>query len=445
MDAPPRTPLLERLCLHRPELRAWAMYDWANSGMVTVIITAVFPIYFGQVACAGPSPASTRRHAAITTVSLLVAACSRRCWASWRTTRLKKKLLALFLGLGVDHAGHVDRAAGRLGLAACCSAAPTSASSGASCSTTRCCRTWRREGELDRLSTAGYALGYVGGGLLLLFDLLMIQHPAWFGLPSGEGLTPAQETLPSRLAFLSVAVWWVVFSIPLLRRVGEPPALARARTPGLGPLRQAARDLAATLRDLAGFRQMLLMLVAFLIYNDGVGTIIRMAALYGAELGLDSGAMISAILLVQFVGIPCAFLFGALASRISAKRAILLGIGVYFVITLVAWRMRSEAEFYLLAALVGTVQGGVQALSRSLYASLIPRQRSGEFFGLFSILEKFAGVAGPGFFWLASALTGSSRAGLLSVLVFFAVGALLLSRVDVEEGRRAARAAEAGH
>jgi UMF1 family MFS transporter len=198
----------------------------------------------------------------------------------------------------------------------------------------------------------------------------------------------------------------------------------------------------ATLREVGRFRQTALMLVAFLIYNDGIGTIIRMAAPYGEEIGLDPGAMITAILMVQFVGVPFAFLFGALADRISAKRAILLGIGVYFVITAVAWRMRTELEFYLLAFLVGMVQGGVQALSRSLYASLIPRHRSGEMFGLFAILEKFAGVAGPGFFWLASLLTGSSRAGLLSVLVFFAVGGLLLARVDVDEGRRAARAAE---
>jgi UMF1 family MFS transporter len=211
---------------------------------------------------------------------------------------------------------------------------------------------------------------------------------------------------------------------------------------GLGALRDAARDLMRTLRDLAGMRQTLLMLVAFLIYNDGIGTIIRMAATYGDEKGIEASAMIAAILMVQFVGVPFAFLFGALAGRMGTKRAILAGLAVYFVITLVAWRMDSEREFFVLAFLVGMVQGGVQALSRSLYASLVPSQRSGEFFGLFAILEKFAGVLGPAFFVLASWLTGSSSSAILSVLVFFAVGAVLLTRVDVPAGQRAARLSE---
>ncbi|HVS18587.1 MAG TPA: MFS transporter, partial [Planctomycetota bacterium] len=207
-------------------------------------------------------------------------------------------------------------------------------------------------------------------------------------------------------------------------------------------LRSALRDLGRTLRDLVGLRQTFLLLVAFLVYNDGIGTIIRMATPFGEELGLDRGAMITAILMVQFIGIPCAFAFGALARRFGAKSSILFGIGVYFLITLVAWRMDSETDFYLLAGMVGLVQGGVQALSRSLFASMIPARRSGEFFGLFAVLEKFAGVAGPAFFWLASVTTGSSRAGLVSVVLFFAVGGLLLARVDVEAGQRAARAAE---
>ena len=445
METAPRKSLLERLCLHRPELRAWALYDWANSGMVTVIITAVFPIYFSRVACQGlPGEVATRRFAAITTVSLLLAAVlSPFLGALADAAGIKKKLLALSMALGagataglfaVQHGDWVLAAAlfglANIGVVASFvfydALLPHVA----------------REGELDRLSSAGYALGYVGGGLLLLANLLLIQHPGWFGLPSGDGLSPSQATLPARLAFLSVALWWVLFSIPLFLRVSEPPGLGM-RSPGQGgALRRSFHELRTTLRELARLRQTWLMLVAFLIYNDGIGTIIRMAAPYGEELGLDSGAMITAILMVQFVGIPCAFLFGALSGRIGAKRAILIGIGIYFLTTLVAWRMRTELEFYLLAFLIGMVQGGVQALSRSLYARLIPRHRSGEFFGLFSILEKFAGVAGPGFFWLASYLTGSSRAGLLSVIVFFAVGGLLLLRVDVEAGERAARAAE---
>lgn len=444
MSQLPPVPLLERLCLHRPELRAWALYDWANSGFVTVVITTVFPIYFGSVACQGTDPVvATRRFAMITAVSLAIAAVVSPLLGALADARAaRKRCLAVFMTLGIAATaamfaiGHGQwRLAGVLfGLANLGVVAsfvfydallPHVA----------------RNGELDRLSSAGYALGYVGGGLLLALALALLRRPDWFGLPSGGSLTPAESTLPARIAFLTVALWWLVFSIPLFLRVPEPPRTIRPAGPA-PDLRGALRDLGRTLRDLLGMRQTCLMLVAFLIYNDGVGTIIRMAAKFGDEIGLDHGAMILAILMVQFVGIPCAFAFGALAQRIGPKAAIQIGIGVYFLTTLVAWRMDSEAEFYVLAFLVGLVQGGVQALSRSLYASMIPVQRSGEFFGLFAVLEKFAGLAGPAFFTLASYLTDSSRAGLVSVVAFFAVGGLLLARVDVAEGRRAARAAE---
>lgn len=444
MPQPPRVPLLERLCLHRPELRAWALYDWANSGLVTVIITAVFPIYFVSVAGAELEPeVATSRFALISALSLFAAALLAPLLGALADARAaKKRYLAVFMAVGltatsamfaIDHgqwvlAGVLFGVA-NLGVVASFvfydALLPHVA----------------RPGELDRLSSAGYALGYIGGGLLLALALALLQRPEWFGLPAGLGLSPDQSTLPARLAFVSVGVWWLVFSIPLFLWVREPAATARPDEPRPG-LRRAFADLARTLRDLMGLRQTFLLLIAFLIYNDGIGTIIRMATPFGEELGLDRAAMITAILMVQFIGIPCAFLFGGLARRVGAKASIQLGIGVYFLITLVAWRMDSEADFYLLAGLVGLVQGGVQALSRSLFASMIPAQRSGEFFGLFAVLEKFAGVAGPAFFWLASVTTGSNRAGLISVVLFFAVGGLLLARVDVAEGQRAARAAE---
>jgi UMF1 family MFS transporter len=185
------------------------------------------------------------------------------------------------------------------------------------------------------------------------------------------------------------------------------------------------------------------MLLAFLIYNDGIGTIIRMAAVYGAEIGIDDGAMIASFLLVQFVGIPCSFLFGMLAGKIGAKRSVMLGLVVYTGICVFGYYMRTEVHFLVLAILVGIVQGGTQALSRSLFASLIPRDKSGEYFGFFAVVEKFAGIFGPASFTVISVLTGSSRGAILAVIGFFAVGGRLLWLVDVEEGQRQARAAEA--
>jgi UMF1 family MFS transporter len=183
-------------------------------------------------------------------------------------------------------------------------------------------------------------------------------------------------------------------------------------------------------------------LLAFLIYNDGIGTIIRMASLYGAQLGIAEQHLIGALLLVQFVGVPFAFVFGWLAGRIGAKRAIWLSLAVYTGISILGYFMQTAAHFYLLAILVGTVQGGSQALSRSLFASMIPRERSSEFFGFFAVTERTAGILGPLTFAAAIALTGSSRGAILSVIAYFIVGALILSRVDIAAGQRAIQNSE---
>jgi UMF1 family MFS transporter len=279
----------------------------------------------------------------------------------------------------------------------------------------------------------------VGGGLLLGLNLAWIMRPGLFGLPSGPDLTPIQATLPTRLAFLSVAVWWVVFSIPLFRHVREPEPTGSGRL----SLGGAMRQLVTTMKELGRFRQGLLMLIAFLIYNDGIGTIIRMATIYGEELNLDRTWLIASIMIVQFVGIPFSFGFGWLAQKIGAKRAIFLGLVVYAGISVLGYYMRTGMHFLVLALLVGTVQGGTQALSRSLFASMIPRRKSAEFFGFFAVVEKFAGIFGPAVFARVIAISGSSRSAILSVVVFFVIGGALLHFVKVEEGQQAAQAAEA--
>jgi UMF1 family MFS transporter len=276
-------------------------------------------------------------------------------------------------------------------------------------------------------------------------NLAWILKPGWFGLPTGPGLSSAQKTLPTRLALFSVAVWWVVFSIPLFRRVPEPP---RTREPdeltrGSVLVTPFVR-VAETFRTLRGYKQAFLMLLAFMIYNDGIQTIQKMAATYGKQLGIADTVLIGAILVVQFVGVPFSFLFGSIAARIGAKTAIFIGLVVYAAISVLGFFMQTAAHFILLAAMVATVQGGTQALSRSLFASLVPAHKSGEFFGFYSVFEKFASIFGPLLFWVTIAMTGSSRNAILSVILFFAVGALLLSRVRVNEGQEAARAADEG-
>ncbi len=234
-----------------------------------------------------------------------------------------------------------------------------------------------------------------------------------------------------------------MFAIPLFRHVPEPAVRALSEEERRqGALQAAVSRLGRTFRELRRYRNAFVMLLAFLIYNDGIGTIIRMAGIYGTEIGIDRGALIGAIVLVQFVGIPFAFLFGGLAGWMGTKRAIFLGLTVYAGISIVGYFMTTATHFYILAILVGMVQGGTQALSRSLFGSMIPRHESGEFFGLFAVFEKFAGIAGPAVFSIMIATTGSSRNAILSIIVFFVVGGALLLLVDVEEGQKTAREAE---
>lgn len=422
------------------------MYDWAASAVQTTIMVAVFPIYFVKVAGAGtPAGAATQRLAAINSIALVIIALASPVLGAVSDYRAAKKpFIALFMGIGVAACGGLFLVhTGDFDLASWLFILIMVGVAGSYVFYEALLPHLARPGEIDRVSAAGYAVGYLGGGVLLALNLAWIQMPALFGLPSGPGLGEGEATLPARLAFLSVAVWWAVFSIPLFRRVREPAArIEPDERPGESPIRAAFVRLGETFRELRSFRQAFLMLLAFLIYNDGIQTIIKMATAYGTEIGIGQSALIGAILLVQFVGIPCTILFGSVAGLIGAKRSLFLGLVAYTVISILGYYMTSATHFYILAGLVGMVQGGTQALSRSLFASMIPQHKSGEFFGFFSIFEKFAGIFGPLIFAGTIAATGSSRNAILSVIGFFAVGAVLLAMVNVEAGQRAAQAVE---
>jgi UMF1 family MFS transporter len=439
---------LAKLGLGKPEQRAWAMYDWANSAMVTTIITAVFPIFYEQVACAGLAPAvATRRFAVSTTIGMvLIALISPVLGAIADLRGGKKRMLGGFLAVGLASVGGMFFIyKGDWLLASVLFILANIGANGSFVFYDSLLPYVARDEEVDRVSTAGYALGYLGGGVLLAANLAWIKMPQWFGLPSGPGLTDAELTLPTRLSFVSVVVWWFLFSIPLFRRVPEPAVVIGNDGPtggGRFPVRAALWRLVETGRELRRYRQAFLMLLAFLIYNDGVGTIMRMATTYATELKIDTGTVIAAILLVQFVGIPFTFLFGALASRIGPRPSIAVGLAVYVAICLFGYFLRTGLQFLILSFMVGMVQGGTQALSRSLFNSLVPRQKSGEFFGFFGTVEKFAGILGPATFAVINLMTGSSRGAIVAVIVFFVIGGGLLAVVDIGEGQRVARVEE---
>jgi UMF1 family MFS transporter len=431
--------LLERLGLGRPELRAWAMYDWANSAFQTTIIAAVFPIYFHNVVAADLGDSlSTSRFAWATTLAIVVVALvAPLLGAIADFAAMKKKMLGVFLAIGVVSTTAMFWVrAGDWAFALVLFIFGNIAVAGSIVFYESLLPHLVGEDELDRVSSAGYAIGYLGGGVLLAINLLMIQQPSWFGIPDAGTAV--------RLSLASVGIWWLVFSIPLFRQVPEPRRRIEADESLTGSLvGTGVRRLVETFHELRRHKQAFLLLVAFLVYNDGIQTIIRMATTFGSQIGIDQNAMITALLITQFIGVPFAFLFGMVAGRIGAKIAVFAGLGVYAFIITIGYYMTTAAHFYALAIMVGMVQGGTQALSRSLFASMIPRHKSSEFFAFFGVFERYAGILGPLVFAAMVDMTGESRNAMLAVLGFFIVGGAILVFVDVDAGRKAARQAEA--
>lgn len=417
----------------RRVIHAWAMYDWANSAFATTVMAAVFgPFYRSLVTGAGLGEAEATAFWAYTNAAglLLVALLGPVLGAVADFTGNRKRYLGFFLAVGTSATAGMALLGDVSYIAA--SATFLTAVIGFACANIfydsflpGICG----EDEIDRVSARGYALGYAGGAILLIVNALWISFPESFGLP-GRGFA-------ARASFVSVAIWWAAFSIPFFRHVPEPPVAPRPV--GLHPVRGGFRRLGHTFRSLRNFRQLLLFLIAFWIYNDGVGTILRMATAYGDEIGLDLRDMIAALVLSQVIGVPFAFLFGRLAGRFGTKRMILAALVVYCGIAVAGLYLRTALDFYLLAAAVGTVQGGVQALSRSLYGMMVPRRQAAEFFGFFATSDKFAGILGPLLFGVVSQFTGSSRLSILSLIAFFVIGGAILMRVDVEEGKSVAR------
>jgi UMF1 family MFS transporter len=283
-------------------------------------------------------------------------------------------------------------------------------------------------GKFDMTSAAGYFAGYLGGGLFLVLGVLLSLKPQWFGL--------ADAATAVKLILMLTAGWWMLFALPLWFWTPEP----KPATPGLSfgaAVRRGFGQFLETFRHVRAYKPVFMFLVAYWVYIDGVNTVIQMAVDYGKAIGFGTSDLILAVLLVQFVGVPAALVFGRIGERIGPKRGIFIGLAVYVFVSLFAAFMHTAWQFYLLAAMVGLVQGGVQLLSRSYYARLVPRERAGEFFGFYNMLGEFAAIIGPMLIGTVSVLTGSPRLSILSVILLFAIGAALLTLV---EGGKAAPA-----
>jgi UMF1 family MFS transporter len=426
----------------RKAVWGWALYDWANSAFATTVMAGFFPVFFKQFWSVGVDVniSTARLGYGNAVAGLLVAAFAPVLGALADRGGTRKRFLAGFTVLGVAAtATFFWLPQGQWMGAILCYSAGLIGFSGAMIFYDALLPTVAGPDSLDRVSAFGYAAGYLGGGLLFLVNVAMTLQPHWFGL--------ADSTAAVQWSFLTVAVWWGGFSLATFYWVPEPivlPPLSAGNPAG-----QAWRQILTTLRHARDRKPLFLFLLAYWFYIDGVDTIIRMAVDYGLSLGFDAPDLITALLMVQFVGFPAALLFGRLGQYWGVKRSLFLGIGVYMLITIWGTFMQHRWEFFGIALAVGLVQGGIQALSRSYYARLIPAGRSAEFFGLYNMMGKFAAIIGPalmGTVGLAArhillkrtpapeAAAGiadlSTRISIASVLLLFIVGAILLWRAE---------------
>ena len=401
---------------------SWALYDWANSAFATVVLAGFFPLLYQDFWNANTTPETANLRLGWTNAaaSLVIALSAPFLGAlADRTGTLKRLLFAFAIPGMLATALMMGVAKGAWLQASVLFVLASVGFLGANLLYDALLVSVAPRARWHRVSGLGFGLGYLGGGLLYLICVIAALKPAWFGFAGGTDAVLA--------AFLLTALWWAVFSLPLLLFVPEPAATRP--DDGRGLWKQVAREIGSTLKLLPRFRPVLVFLLAYWLYIDGVGTVIRMAVAYGRALGFERSHLILALLLVQFVGFPAAVLFGHLGERIGPKRGIYLGLLVYTVVCIWGALITAPWEFFAIAVLIGLVQGGVQALSRSYYAQLIPAEKSGEFFGFYNLMGKFAALIGPPLFGLVGAWFGDVRYSMLSVILLFGAGALILARV----------------
>lgn len=409
---------LKAFWLRRPVV-GWALYDWANSAFSLTVVTAFVPVLLAGYWSDGVDSSVTtfRLGLANGAASLIVAVLSPFIGAVADRLGRRKGLLLMLAGLGVVMTGSLAFvAAGQWPVAVACFVLATIGFAGSNSLYDSLLVDVTSTELYDEVSAYGYALGYLGGAVLFALNVAMVGDPARFGLAS-----PVEAI---RVAFVLVAIWWVIFSVPLVWWVRERPHAADGR-----PVAGTLTRLRATAGQIRADRNLLLFLIAYWLYIDGVYTIIKMAVDYGLSQGLSMQHLVQAILLTNVVGFPAALLFGQLGRRIGAQRGLYVAITVYVGVTCAAVFLSSAAEFYVLAAVIGLVQGGVQSLSRSLYAKLIPAGERAAFFGIYNMLGKFSAIIGPVMAGVVALLTGSQRLAMLSIVVLFVGGLACLTRV----------------
>ena len=431
--------------------QAWAFYDWANSAFSTTVMAGFFPVLFKQYYSAGVDAAesSYRLGVASSLSSLAIALIAPALGAIADAGGSRKRFLLASAALGIGATSLLFFIGSGQWVAA--AAVFVTAVIGFSASMIfydALLLDVSTPETSDYVSAYGFALGYLGGGVLFAINIVMYRMPEVFGLPDA--------TTAARFSFLTVAAWWALFSIPLAKVVREQGARAMARSPLMSSRedRKAVseraaevasndhhprprshaflsglRALANTFKHLRRHRTVFLFLIGYWFYIDGVHTLVRMGMDYGLSLGFSAGTLITALLMIQFVGFPATLAFGKMAARFGARTGILVAILVYIAICAWGYRIRSEWEFFVLAGGIGLAQGGINSLSRSFYSRLIPADESAQFFGYYNTIGRFSAVLGPWVMGSVSLATGNPRLSMLALILFFVAGAGFLLRV----------------
>ncbi len=412
----------------------WTMYDWANSAFATTVMAGFFPIFFKQFWCAGADVtlSTARLGLANSIAGIMVAVAAPFLGAISDRGGMKKRFLILFAYIGVAMTSALYMVSeGNWALAIFLYIMANIGFSGGNIFYDSLITGIASKEKMDYVSSLGFSLGYLGGGILFSLNVWMTLRPGVFGfMDSGEAI---------RFSFLLVGLWWAVFSVPIFLFVKEPEGIDRIS--GMNMVRAGISQLRETFQEIRSLKNIFLFLSAYWLYIDGVDTIIRMALDYGISIGFDSKDLIIALLLTQFVGFPSALGFGYLGGKIETKRAILIAIAVYLILSIWGAFISGKGEFYILAIIIGLVQGGIQALSRSYYAKIVPIEKSAEYFGFYNMIGKFAVIFGPilmggcGLVIRSLGYSGeiASRVSITSISLLFLAGGILLC--FVKEGR----------
>ena len=410
---------------------SWAFYDWANSAYSTTVMAGFFPLFFKEYWADPHNPSQSTFYLGMANsiASMVVAALAPFLGSVADQGSTKKNFLIFFGFLGVIMTGGLWMVAqGNWQMAVLFYVIATIGFASGNVFYDSLLPGLVSEERVDSVSSLGYGLGYLGGGLLFLVNVFMYLKPEIFGIPD--------SATAIKLSFLSVAVWWAVFTIPLILFVPEPKNYDAVDIKNA--IQMGWIQLIQTFDEIRNMKVVGTFLLAYFFYIDGVDSIIKMAVDYGMSLNFSGESLIIALLIVQFVAFPAALIYGQLASKVGIKTAIMIGIIAYSFITFLGYFITKAWHFYVLAILIGLFQGGIQALSRSLYTRIIPAEKSAEFFGFYNMLGKFAAIIGPALMGTISLVTGSARLGILSILLLFILGAFFLNKVDLDEGKRLA-------